>query len=103
APTYTAQALLRIPLGLSRDAPELADVQKQQVALLQSSPVLERALRQPHVAKLNLVRREGTGAAWLARKLQTEFQSGSEKLSIRLSGSDAKELKVLVNAVAQAY
>src|SRR5262249_37688794 len=68
-----------------------------------SPAVLERALRQPQVAKLGLVRRQDSASAWLARTLQAEFQPNTAQLFIRLSGSDAEELKVLVNAVAQAY
>jgi capsular exopolysaccharide synthesis family protein len=80
--------------------------QQLQAALIRSRPVLNAALRQPRVAQLETVRTMTQGAAdpleALDSAVRVDFPA-PEILRITVEGDDPDELKVLANAIVEAY
>jgi polysaccharide biosynthesis transport protein len=111
----TAQALLHVdsaPKSLvfqdhqARAAFQI--YQKTQIALVKTRLVLNAALRNEDVAKLSKIReleaRGGDQALeWLERELQVDFSIGPEILRIAMTGDQPEDLKVIVDAVKDAY
>jgi capsular exopolysaccharide synthesis family protein len=107
---YTARAMLhvnsvppRILLAVRELNPDYGAYQRTQLAMLKSRLVLNAALKQQGVAKLKVIAQQIDPIGWLERQLQVDFANGSEILRIAMSGDDAAEPMVLVNAVTQAY
>jgi hypothetical protein len=111
---YTAYAKLWMP-----DHPEVVlypetstdfeSFQRTQVALIRSRLVLNAALGNPKVQKLNLdAVRKGPSPVegpveWLEKEIKVEFPDGPEIPRISLSGDNPFQLRVLVSAVVEAY
>src|SRR5579864_1876146 len=77
--------------------------QRSQAALIKSRFVLSKALEQPGVAKLELLKDEPDPPQWLEKHLKVEFVSGSEIVRIGLDGKFPKDLETLVDAITKAY
>jgi capsular exopolysaccharide synthesis family protein len=83
--------------------------QKTQIGLVKTRLVLTAALRNEDVARLSKIReldqRGGdTGALeWLERELQVDFSLGPEFLRIAMTGDRPQELRIIVDAVKDAY
>lgn len=88
--------------GEAADPSQFVSFQRTQATLLKSRLVLNAALKQPKAAELKLVRDQADPVEWLETQLEVEFTS-PEIMRVRLSGEDPEELKVLLNAVADAY
>jgi capsular exopolysaccharide synthesis family protein len=77
---------------------------KTQIALVKSRIVLNKALRDPQVANLKMIRQHPLDPVeWLEGQLQVDYSTGPDILTISLSGDDGDELKQIVDAVTQAY
>jgi capsular exopolysaccharide synthesis family protein len=109
---YTTRAILhvnsvppRILLSVHELVPEYGAYQRTQLALIKSRFVLNAALRlnEGEAAKLKVVAKQADPIEWLEKELQVDFSNGSEILRISMSGNEAAEPMVLVNAVTQAY
>lgn len=107
---YTARAMLHVsseqPRILAKTGEVHADFaayQKTQLAMLKSRLVLGAALKQPEVARLEIVRAQAEPIEWLEKELLADFANGSEMFRISFSSKDAREPAVIVNAVVQAY
>jgi len=107
---FKAQALLQ----LSAQAPKVlfATVdtewnqdykryQTTQQALVLSRLVLNAALKD--LSKVRLIRAQVDPIAWLQANVKVEFMTTSELMEISLSGDDAEESALIVNAVKKAY
>ena len=113
--TATAIALFEV----RRDVPSLTGNQpgqsgsdqdyeifkKTQVALLKSKFVLTSALRNPSLAGSPVFADVADPEEWLQDHLQVEYPENGEILAISLRGnkSEAEDLRVVVDAVADAY
>ncbi|AGA29602.1 exopolysaccharide transport family protein [Singulisphaera acidiphila] len=107
---YTARSMLhvsstqpRILLKVGENETDFVAYQRTQLALLKSRLVLGTALKDPEVAKLEVITKAVDPIEWLEKELQVDFASGSEILRISINGEKPHEPMLLVNAVTQAY
>lgn len=84
---------------------DFASFQQTQVALIKSRLVLNTALRNPKVLDLNLdaVKNSISPVEWLEKEVRVTFPDGPELPRITLSGDNPEQLKVLVQAIVDAY
>ena len=82
---------------------EFESYQQTQLMLLKSRPVLNAVLRQNKVASLALVQAQKDPVEWLEENLQADFQLGPEILRVGMDRDKTDDLKVLVDAVTDAY
>jgi capsular exopolysaccharide synthesis family protein len=75
---------------------------RTQKLIITSRLVLNRALKDPKVAELDIIKSELEPADWLEKKLVVDFPA-PEIISISLKGEVAEELVNIVNAVTNAY
>ena len=89
----------------SRNEQDFEVIKKTQIALLKSKFLLTAALRNPQIAGLSLLGGVKDPEEWLQENLDVHFPQNGEILSISLSGSpsQADDLAMLVDAVAEAY
>jgi hypothetical protein len=107
--SYTATAILRVNTGnngIAFNIPEgqknMEVYQRSQIELVKSRLVLNAALREEEVRKLAVVREQPEPIEWLERQVQAEFTS-PDSMQIRITGKDPQAVKVLVDAVRDAY
>jgi capsular exopolysaccharide synthesis family protein len=83
--------------------------QKTQIALVKTRLVLTAALRNEEVSRLSKIREldaqggETKALEWLEHELQVDFSIGPEILRIAMTGDRPQELRVIVDAVKEAY
>lgn len=105
---YTAEALLLV----EPEQPKLIAATKEyrsdpetdrrtQLTLIKSPIVLGKALGEPEVTRLGIVKRQDDPYEWLDRELKAEFMG--KILRLALSGDNPTELAVLTKAVTSAY
>jgi polysaccharide biosynthesis transport protein len=82
---------------------DFGSYQRNQVALIRSRLVLKRALDNPKVKDLELVKAQEDPVAWLERAIQVDFGTAPEILRIGLTGENKEELIPIVDAVRDAY
>jgi Mrp family chromosome partitioning ATPase/capsular polysaccharide biosynthesis protein len=107
----TAYALLHIASTerkIAFDLPtannsEFPTYRRMQAEWIKTRPVLQAALKQPHVSELSTVRAQSNPVPWLERDLKVDFPGDVEMLRISLSGTNPAELAFLVNAIMRAY
>jgi hypothetical protein len=113
-PVYTARALLYVARHPERvlfetsqnrqfEWEDFANYQRNQIALVKSRPVLNAALRNDKVAELPWVKKQIDPTEALEQRIRADFEKGPELLCISMTGGDPKEIKLLVDAVQQAY
>jgi capsular exopolysaccharide synthesis family protein len=108
--TYTAYSELlvkSVPTRLIFDNMQESraqfEVYRQTQSRMVKSPfVLSAALRDPEIARLNILRDEPYPFEWLEKNLQIS-NPATEFLRVSLSGSDPKEVTKIVNAVTTEY
>ena len=107
---YTARTLLhvkaikpKIIFPTTETQSDYGTFQRTQVAMIKSRLVLNAALRQPDLGKLEVVRRQVDPVDWLEEGTKVNFPGGSEILEISMSGDDPDALTAAVNAVSNAY
>lgn len=85
---------------------------KTQAYLIKSPLVILRALRQPGIAQMRIVRDEEWAflfgkrenpVAWLERQLKVDIPQESEIIRLSMRERDQEELKKLLNSVTKAY
>ncbi len=94
----------RRPSIIFKTAEQRADFrtyQNTQLTLLKSRLVLNSALNDDEVRKLESVQEQIDPIAWLEKEIHASYSG--EVLTISMSGSKPHDLKILVNAVANAY
>jgi hypothetical protein len=108
----TAYVKLYMPMhveGNFGDHPEagidFAAFQRTQFALLRSRPVLDAALRDPRVQKLDLqaLTKGLDPADWLEKQIRVETPEGLDLPRVVMSGDNPEQLKILLSAVVDAY
>ena len=79
------------------------DFVNTQLAILRSANVIDRALENPEVARLPIVRRQADQRAWLTRRLNVSPITRSEIVQVSIAADTEEEAARLVNAVVDAY
>ncbi len=109
-PRYTAVAVVNVaanqPWKVFPSPESRLDffaVVQTQAARIKSPYVLQAALNDEDVKKLDLHNRENDPVLWLHDEIKVEFKEGSEIITISMTGAKPEELVVLVNAVMKAY
>ncbi|MBI3408494.1 MAG: polysaccharide biosynthesis tyrosine autokinase [Planctomycetes bacterium] len=82
---------------------DFTSYQRSQVAMIKSRLVLNRVLKDHEVANLSLIKAHAEPTEWLEKNLQVDFALAPDILSIALFGDKAEEMKIIVNAVREAY
>jgi hypothetical protein len=77
--------------------------QATQIAMVRSRLVLHVALREDKVAKLPLIRNRRDPVEWLEKQLKADFSISPEIMRIFMVGEDPDALKIIVQAVTEAY
>ncbi|HXG11627.1 MAG TPA: polysaccharide biosynthesis tyrosine autokinase [Gemmataceae bacterium] len=77
--------------------------QRTQMAMVKSRLVLNAALKQPQVADLPIIRNQAEPIEWLEKEVRADYSTGPEFLTISMSGDNPEELKILVDAITEAY
>jgi capsular exopolysaccharide synthesis family protein len=107
-PKYTAESLISVepvqPTLIVQTKEYRADAEtdrKTQIGLIKSSVVLGKALSQPEVAALQVVRQQRNPAEWLERELKADFSGKILRLAV--SCEKPTDAAVLVKAITAAY
>lgn len=105
---YEAVVWLRIRsapnlLGGATDMREYEAYRKTQIQLLKSPVVLNAALRRPGISSLRTITDEDDPVRWLAETLETNAQTESEVLQLKLRAPVAEEAAKILNAVTTCY
>src|SRR5262249_20730421 len=77
--------------------------QRMQAARAKSRLVLTAALKQPKVADLATIRNQVEPIEWLEKEVKADYSAGPDSLTIFMNGDNPEELKILVNAITDAY
>jgi capsular exopolysaccharide synthesis family protein len=108
--SYTASAQLRVDSNLPRIMFDTAErrsdfmtYQRWQMSAVKSRMVLNVALRDAKVAKLDIVRQHQDPIDWLTKELQVDFALSPEILRISMTGKDPDALLAVIRAVREAY
>ena len=80
-----------------------ADYQRTQQAYVKSRKVLNKALDLPNVKGLSEVQKELDPVTWLEKQIRVDFAISPEIMRISMSGTESKQLAILVDAVRDAY
>ncbi len=111
-PKHTAEVRLyvypeqpRIGFYLDEARPDQSTFMRTQTVLLRSRPVLLRALRQPRVSELPIIREQPPDRAleWLEGNVHADFGLSNEILRVYMVGHRMDELAVITAEVAKAY
>ncbi len=104
---YTAEALLLVeekqptlitPTREYRSDPETDH--RTQLALIKSL-VLSKAVAQPEVAELNIIKQQGDPADWLEQQIKADFKG--KILSLAMTGDNPDDVTTVVKSVTRAY
>lgn len=105
---YTTRALLHVSsvapsiiFKTSEQRADFATYQRTQLTLIKSRLVLNTALNDEKVRALATVQRQVDPVAWLEKEITASY--AGEVLMISMTGGNPSDLKILVNAVADAY
>jgi capsular exopolysaccharide synthesis family protein len=108
-PKHTAYALVQIAAGepqilnTREGRNDFATYQRTQAARIKGRHVLNEALKDDRVKRLNLVRQEPEPIQFLETEIKVEYQEGLEFVKLFMTGSDPAELIPIVDAVYKAY
>ena len=91
------------PQPAPADPVEFEDFKRTQAALIRSRLVLNAALNMKGVGQQPTVKAQADPIGWLAAHVRVDFPDNGEVMRVGLDGDDVEELKVLVNAVTDAY
>jgi capsular exopolysaccharide synthesis family protein len=91
------------PIGQPREDPRFFTWRDTQIALIKNRLVLQRALNEPKVRQLAIVQNTVEPVDWLEKEIKVDLPTGPEILRINLNGDNPEELKILVDAIAEAF
>jgi uncharacterized protein involved in exopolysaccharide biosynthesis len=105
---YTAYAILQVAPTGSMHPWEYQSTGKSMLvnpeAFIKSRPVFRAALtKQPALRELSLLRDQEDPLEWLEKEIKADTLENTYILRISLTGKNAKELPILVNAIKDAY
>jgi capsular exopolysaccharide synthesis family protein len=108
-PKHMVRTKLRVPPGepflfkTAEQVPDLMSHQRNQIALVKSRLVLNSALRDPKLAKIQWDVGNPDAVEWLEKEVKADFLEAPEVLRISMDGLNTDELVLLVNAIREAY
>jgi len=76
---------------------------RTQIATVKSRMVLNAALRDPQVARLDVVSKEIEPITWLEKEIVADFSVASDIMRIQMTGGNPHEMLALVTAVRKQY
>jgi hypothetical protein len=79
------------------------EFRRVQAILVKSRPVLIKAVRDPNVADLKLLREQANPIGWLERQIKVKTEEGGALLRVTMKGHRTDEMEAIVNAVTSAY
>ena len=95
-------AVVQVRLANEEEAnPEI--LRQKRNAQVKSFEVLSHALTEPQVAQLPVVKRQANAMQWLENELKVDIGGSLDSVILSIRGSDASELMVVVDAVAEAF
>lgn len=107
---YTTTATLRVIANrptiifpTKETQTEFRIYQQTQAALLRNPMVLEKALADPKVAALPMVKAEEDPVQWLKEELKVNFSPLAEIIDLSFSGDDPTDITTVLQAVIEAY
>lgn len=74
-----------------------------QFALMRSPLIIEKALENPVVSQLPIVKKQLNRSDWLTKKLKLQKQGRSEMVTVSISTPDPQASETIVNSVIDAY
>jgi hypothetical protein len=86
-----------------KESEEFRAFRNQQAALIRREDVLKKALANPSVAALPLIKRQTSPEQWLQQHLQVDFPIDRRQMRVMLLGEEPQDLVVVLNAVVDAY
>ena len=98
-PTFLADTPAKVQAG----SEDFKTYRLTQAQVVKSRTVLIKALRQPNVAELSLIRSQSDPVAWLEENLKVDFPGDAAVLRLSISGDRTDQLAIIVNAVTHAY
>lgn len=109
-PKYTVFSQLKVssqtnnPLDLQRwDRNEFPAYIRAQAERLRSRYVINAALKQEDVKRLDMINRLPQPIPWLEQELKIDSKEGSEFITVSMRGEDETALVTFINALVQAY
>jgi polysaccharide biosynthesis transport protein len=105
---YAYIQVLRNPETMMRDVRvpdgnEFITIRNTAIEMMKSKMLLTRALRDPAIAQLPVVRKQQDPVDWLKDELQLKYPNDAELLQITMSGEDVDQVVKIVKAVLDAY
>ena len=85
------------------DAYEFITLQKTTMEYMKSKSLLTRALRDPSISQLPLIKNQADPVEWLQNELTLKFPGEAEILMITMSGEEIDQIVKIVDAVVDAY
>ena len=89
--------------GKQPDAYEFTALKKTTMEYIKSKSLLTRALRDPAIAQLPVVKKQSDPVEWLQSELALSFPNDGETLMISMRGEETDQLEKIVNAVVDMY
>ncbi len=74
-----------------------------QSALIRSRPVLNRALNEPGVANVGMLRGQSDKIGWLENRLNIDFKKSPEFMRLSLEGDESEDMRMIVDAIKTVY
>ena len=78
-------------------------ISQKRAAKIKSLEVLSHALSQPHVARLDVVKRQTNAVQWLNNELNVNVGDSLDTVRLSIRGSNSAELVVVLDAVVEAF
>jgi capsular exopolysaccharide synthesis family protein len=112
SPQYNAEAKIQVRYNIDRimersgglgNQTDFVTYLRTQAAKILSSPVINEALKQDDLKRLNLYAREKDPATWILEHLKIDVQEKSEIVTLSLASSDPDLSVKVVKAVTDAY
>lgn len=106
---YTAKAWIQIltrkPHFVFDDAMlrNYDNLVETQFALMRSPLIIEKALENPAVSQLPIVKKQLNRPDWLTKKLKLQKQGRSEMITVSMTTPDPQASAMIVNSVIDAY
>ena len=85
------------------DAYEFITLQKTTMEYMKSKSLLTRALRDPSISQLPLIKKQADPVKWLQDELSLKFPGEAEILMVSMSGEEIDQIVKIVDAVVDAY
>jgi len=85
------------------DSYEFITFRNTTIEMMKSKPLLTRALRDPAISQLPLVKKQSDPVEWLKDELSLKYPGDAELLQVTMNGEEIDQMVKIVNAVIDAY